>query len=172
MQIDLIWPNFDFIYRSGQPIYNTDIGKYLLKPITYQGSLVGLETLSSKFMCAVLSCKLGKKFAIQGKILNLDEGICLHSPLNDSPSWKLSASKMEHLIDNPCIPFFRPDHYEALARLVDLLRRAGKLEEVAHYIEQAEKASSRATLEPGFNYCKGLHQWWVQLILVKENGKH
>ncbi len=52
-----------------------------------------------------------------------------------------------------------PDHYEALARLIDLLRRAGKLEEVAHYIEEAEKASSRATLEPGFNYCKGLHQW-------------
>ncbi|XP_072020597.1 tetratricopeptide repeat protein 21B-like isoform X2 [Amphiura filiformis] len=54
-----------------------------------------------------------------------------------------------------------PDHYEALARLVDLLRRAGKLEEVAHYVEEADKASSRASLEPGFNYCKGLNQWYV-----------
>ncbi|XP_038077972.1 tetratricopeptide repeat protein 21B-like isoform X2 [Patiria miniata] len=54
-----------------------------------------------------------------------------------------------------------PDHYEALSRLVDLLRRAGKLEDVAQFLEQAEKASSRAAMDPGFNYCKGLYEWYI-----------
>ena len=51
------------------------------------------------------------------------------------------------------------DHYEALSRLVDLLRRSGKLEEVPKYLEQAESASSRAATDPGLNYCKGLYEW-------------
>ena len=51
------------------------------------------------------------------------------------------------------------DHYKALSRLVDLLRRAGKLEDVPEFLDQAEKASSRAIMDPGFNYCKGLYEW-------------
>ena len=51
------------------------------------------------------------------------------------------------------------EHFDALARLVDLMRRAGKLEEVPHFLEQAEKASPRAPLDPGFNFCKGLYGW-------------
>jgi tetratricopeptide repeat protein 21B len=53
----------------------------------------------------------------------------------------------------------RPDHYEALSRLVDLMRRAGKLDEVPRFLELAENASSKATMEPGFNYSKGLYEW-------------
>ncbi|XP_033124188.1 tetratricopeptide repeat protein 21B-like [Anneissia japonica] len=52
-----------------------------------------------------------------------------------------------------------PDHYEALEKLVDLLRRAGKLEDVPRYIEMAESSSAKATMEPGFNYCKALYEW-------------
>ena len=51
------------------------------------------------------------------------------------------------------------DHYEALARLVDLLRRAGKLEDIEKFLEIAEKANPRAHMEAGFNYCKGLYEW-------------
>lgn len=51
------------------------------------------------------------------------------------------------------------DNYEALARLVDLMRRSGKLEEVPKFLELAEQASPRATMEAGYNYCKGLHVW-------------
>ncbi|XP_033624164.1 tetratricopeptide repeat protein 21B-like isoform X1 [Asterias rubens] len=54
-----------------------------------------------------------------------------------------------------------PDHYKALSRLVDLLRRAGKLEDVPEFLDQAEKASSRAIMDPGFNYCKGLYEWYI-----------
>lgn len=51
------------------------------------------------------------------------------------------------------------DNYEALARLVDLMRRAGKLEEVPKFLDLAENASSRAKVEAGFNYCKALYEW-------------
>jgi tetratricopeptide repeat protein 21B len=51
-----------------------------------------------------------------------------------------------------------PDHYEALARLVELLRRAGKLAMCPKFLDQAEKSSTRAATEPGFNYCRGLHK--------------
>jgi tetratricopeptide repeat protein 21B len=54
---------------------------------------------------------------------------------------------------------FSSDNYEALARLVDLMRRAGKLDEVPRFIEQAESASPRAHMEAGFSYCKGLYEW-------------
>ncbi|MGH0149200.1 UNVERIFIED_CONTAM: hypothetical protein FKN15_014454 [Acipenser sinensis] len=55
----------------------------------------------------------------------------------------------------------RPDNYPTLSRLIDLLRRAGKLEEVPRFLEMVEKHSSRARLEPGFNYCKGIYLWYT-----------
>ncbi|CAH1774388.1 unnamed protein product [Owenia fusiformis] len=55
----------------------------------------------------------------------------------------------------------KPDNFEALARLVDLMRRAGKLEEVPRFLELAENASSRASMDPGYNYCKGLFEWYI-----------
>lgn len=55
----------------------------------------------------------------------------------------------------------KPDNYEALAGLVDLMRRSGKLEEVPKFLEAAENATGRASLEGGFNYCKGLYEWYT-----------
>ncbi|XP_052258735.1 tetratricopeptide repeat protein 21B-like isoform X2 [Dreissena polymorpha] len=55
----------------------------------------------------------------------------------------------------------KADNYEALARLVDLMRRAGKLEEVPKFLDLAENASPRAKIEAGFNYCKGLYEWYT-----------
>ncbi|KAL0963799.1 hypothetical protein UPYG_G00313730 [Umbra pygmaea] len=55
----------------------------------------------------------------------------------------------------------KPDNYPTLSRLIDLLRRAGKLEEVPRFLEMAEKHSSRAKFDPGFNYCKGLYLWYT-----------
>uniref|UniRef100_A0A8C8JG91 Tetratricopeptide repeat domain 21B n=1 Tax=Oncorhynchus tshawytscha TaxID=74940 RepID=A0A8C8JG91_ONCTS len=52
-------------------------------------------------------------------------------------------------------------NYPTLSRLIDLLRRAGKLEEVPRFLEMAEKHSSRAKFDPGFNYCKGLYLWYT-----------
>uniref|UniRef100_A0A8C3AZP6 Tetratricopeptide repeat domain 21B n=1 Tax=Cyclopterus lumpus TaxID=8103 RepID=A0A8C3AZP6_CYCLU len=55
----------------------------------------------------------------------------------------------------------KPDNYPTLSRLIDLLRRAGKLEEVPRFIDMAEKHSSRTKFDPGFNYCKGLYLWFT-----------
>uniref|UniRef100_A0A8C0G591 Tetratricopeptide repeat protein 21B n=1 Tax=Chelonoidis abingdonii TaxID=106734 RepID=A0A8C0G591_CHEAB len=53
------------------------------------------------------------------------------------------------------------NNYATLSRLIDLLRRAGKLEEVPRFLVMAEKHSSRAKLEPGFHYCKALYLWYT-----------
>ncbi|XP_051938739.1 tetratricopeptide repeat protein 21B isoform X1 [Hippocampus zosterae] len=55
----------------------------------------------------------------------------------------------------------KPDNYPTLSRLIDLLRRAGKLEDVPKCFDRAEKHSSRAKFDPGFNYCKGLYLWYT-----------
>ncbi|XP_075036827.1 tetratricopeptide repeat protein 21B isoform X1 [Mixophyes fleayi] len=55
----------------------------------------------------------------------------------------------------------KPDNYATLSRLIDLLRRAEKLEEIPKYLDLAEKHSSRAKLEPGFHYCRGLYLWYT-----------
>uniref|UniRef100_A0AAR2KQ70 Tetratricopeptide repeat protein 21B n=1 Tax=Pygocentrus nattereri TaxID=42514 RepID=A0AAR2KQ70_PYGNA len=56
-------------------------------------------------------------------------------------------------------------HFQQLTilfrELIDLLRRAGKLEEVPRFLEMAEKHSPRAKFEPGYNYCKGLYLWYT-----------
>jgi tetratricopeptide repeat protein 21B len=55
----------------------------------------------------------------------------------------------------------KPSHYGALERLIDLMRRAGRLEGCPAFLELAEKSSGRAALDAGFNYCKGLYEWYV-----------
>ncbi|CAN9497793.1 unnamed protein product [Ophioblennius macclurei] len=55
----------------------------------------------------------------------------------------------------------KPDNYPTLSRLIDLLRRAGKLEEIPRFLDMAEKYSSRSKLDPGFHYCKGLYLWYT-----------
>ncbi|CAH3021819.1 unnamed protein product [Porites evermanni] len=55
----------------------------------------------------------------------------------------------------------KPGHFSALARLINLLRRAGKLDECSKYLEQAESAILRAATDSGLNYCKGLFNWFT-----------
>lgn len=40
---------------------------------------------------------------------------------------------------------------------LQLLRRAGRLDDVPRYFTLAETASPKAIMDPGFHYCKGLH---------------
>uniref|UniRef100_A0A8C6SQ89 Tetratricopeptide repeat protein 21B n=1 Tax=Neogobius melanostomus TaxID=47308 RepID=A0A8C6SQ89_9GOBI len=55
----------------------------------------------------------------------------------------------------------QPDNYLAMFHLVDLMRRAGKLEEIPRFLELAEKHCPRTKQDPGFNYCKGLYLWYT-----------
>ncbi|XP_034340008.1 tetratricopeptide repeat protein 21A isoform X1 [Arvicanthis niloticus] len=54
-----------------------------------------------------------------------------------------------------------PDNFLVLNKLIDLLRRSGKIEEAPAFFELAKKLSSRVPLEPGFNYCQGIYCWHI-----------
>ncbi|XP_043833873.1 tetratricopeptide repeat protein 21A isoform X1 [Dromiciops gliroides] len=54
-----------------------------------------------------------------------------------------------------------PDNFSVLNKLIDLLRRSGKLEDAPAFFELSKQVSSRIPLEPGFNYCKGIYCWHV-----------
>ncbi|XP_008155388.2 tetratricopeptide repeat protein 21A [Eptesicus fuscus] len=54
-----------------------------------------------------------------------------------------------------------PDHFSVLNKLIDLLRRSGRLEDAPVFFELAKKVSSRVLLEPGFNYCTGIYHWHI-----------
>ncbi|KAM6161377.1 tetratricopeptide repeat protein 21A [Erethizon dorsatum] len=53
-----------------------------------------------------------------------------------------------------------PDNFSVLDKLIDLLRRSGKLDEAPAFFQLA-KMSSRAPMEPGFNYCRGIYCWHI-----------
>merc|ERR1719351_701081 len=55
-----------------------------------------------------------------------------------------------------------PDHYQALARLIELLRRSGKLKDVGELLEAAgdKTASNKTVSHSGLQYCKGIYEWF------------
>ena len=55
----------------------------------------------------------------------------------------------------------RPDYWVALARLVEVMRRTGHMEDVPNYLQKSEEfVGTRASLEPGLNFCKGMFEWY------------
>ncbi|XP_076985876.1 tetratricopeptide repeat protein 21A isoform X2 [Tamandua tetradactyla] len=54
-----------------------------------------------------------------------------------------------------------PDNFLVLDKLIDLLRRSGRLEDAPAFFELAKTMSSRVPLEPGFNYCRGIYCWHI-----------
>merc|ERR1712070_988886 len=56
----------------------------------------------------------------------------------------------------------KPCNYNALSKLIFLLRRAGRLKDAPRYITAAEKACSRSPdQEPGLRFCRGTYYRWV-----------
>ena len=55
----------------------------------------------------------------------------------------------------------KPDYWVALARLVEVMRRTGHLEDVTQYLTKSEEfVGTRSSLEPGLNFCRGLAEWY------------
>ena len=50
----------------------------------------------------------------------------------------------------------QPDNYNVLANLIELMRRAGKINDCQNFIESAETKTQRSKMA-GLNYCKGLY---------------
>jgi len=54
-----------------------------------------------------------------------------------------------------------PTRYDALSKLIQLLRRAGRLTDAPRFIKLAEKFNAKATFAPGLHYVKGLYAWYT-----------
>lgn len=48
----------------------------------------------------------------------------------------------------------QPRHYDALQRLISLLKRAGRLSDAPKFLRMAERSSPKAVHENGFKFCK------------------
>ncbi|XP_063578193.1 tetratricopeptide repeat protein 21A isoform X11 [Pongo abelii] len=70
-----------------------------------------------------------------------------HQVLEKAPAWRF----LSLILDN----------FLVLNKLIDLLRRSGKLEDIPAFFELAKKVSSRVPLEPGFSYCRGIYCWHI-----------
>ncbi|CAJ0597974.1 unnamed protein product [Cylicocyclus nassatus] len=53
-----------------------------------------------------------------------------------------------------------PNHYHALARCLELAWRAGHVDQADKYLKKALENNPRASVDAGYNYCKGLHEWY------------
>ncbi|VDM55307.1 unnamed protein product [Angiostrongylus costaricensis] len=59
------------------------------------------------------------------------------------------------------VNFFKfRDHYHALARCLELEWRAGHVEQADKFLKRAVENNPRASVDAGYNYCKGLHEWF------------
>lgn len=73
-----------------------------------------------------------------------------------------------------------PNHYDALRKLLWLLRRSGHLSEAPRFLAEAEAANPRAQFDAGFHFCKGLYHWFTneprealkQLNLARKDGTY
>lgn len=54
----------------------------------------------------------------------------------------------------------KPTYWTALARLIEVMRRSGCLNDSLTFIERAEEAAESAN-EPGLGFCKGLYDWYT-----------
>ncbi|XP_011499616.1 PREDICTED: tetratricopeptide repeat protein 21B-like [Ceratosolen solmsi marchali] len=55
----------------------------------------------------------------------------------------------------------KPTYWTALARLIEVSRRTGNIDDLSEWLTRAESAMDRAKPDPGFYYCSGLLDWRI-----------
>lgn len=55
----------------------------------------------------------------------------------------------------------QPIYWTALARLIEVMRRSGTLQEVNPFLQRAEQACENPDITAGLNYCKGVYDWYT-----------
>lgn len=55
----------------------------------------------------------------------------------------------------------QPLYWTALARLIEVMRRSGNIQEALPFIERAEQACLNAEQEAGLHYCKAMYEWYI-----------
>lgn len=54
----------------------------------------------------------------------------------------------------------QPTNWEALIRLIEVLRRTGNISDCPEYLKTAEKHCTNVKKETKLSYCLGLYQWY------------
>ncbi|KAG1679081.1 Tetratricopeptide repeat protein 21B [Nymphon striatum] len=105
-----------------------------------------MKILSNFIVCTILS----------SKERNLATKLIMADLLLRKNDYQSALLHFQNLLDK------QPDNYEALAKMIEAMRRIGKMEEIPNYFTKITNFSSRSYLEAGFNYCKGLYEWYTQ----------
>ncbi|OBS75116.1 hypothetical protein A6R68_14362 [Neotoma lepida] len=131
---------------------------------------IGEHYLTEKDYDSAVALELAQLYLLQGQ-LDLCEQRC--GPLlemeqtHDRAAVMLADLMFRKQNYETAISLYRqvlekaPDNFLVLNKLIDLLRRSGKLEKAPAFFELAKKVSSRVPLEPGFNYCQGIYCWHI-----------
>jgi tetratricopeptide repeat protein 21B len=83
-------------------------------------------------------------------------------PSNDNASFMLANLLLMYEKSDEAINTYmqlldkKPDNFNALAQLIELLKRSGRLSETPKYLEKAEKAAARSSMA-GLAFTKGLY---------------
>ncbi|XP_006890641.1 PREDICTED: tetratricopeptide repeat protein 21A isoform X2 [Elephantulus edwardii] len=147
----------------------TQLGEYSLAEKNYtKAGLAYQDALSYTPTDTKVMLDLARVYLLQGH-LDLCEQHCtglLQTEQNQEAASVMMADLMFRKQNyEAAINLYRqvlekaPDNFPVLSKLIDLLRRSGKLEEAPAFFELAKNVSSRVPLEPGFNYCRGIYFW-------------
>ena len=79
-----------------------------------------------------------------------DASLMLANIMLQKNEWEAAIYHFERKLEEA------PAMFKTLAKLLQLLRRAGRLAEADKFLKAAAKSSPRAPLEPGYKYCEGL----------------
>ena len=83
-------------------------------------------------------------------------------PSNDNASFMLANLMLMKEKPEDAINIYiqlldkKPDNFNALAQLIELLRRAGRMADVPKFLEKAERAAARSSMA-GLSFTKGLY---------------
>uniref|UniRef100_A0A0R3RUA2 Tetratricopeptide repeat protein 21B n=1 Tax=Elaeophora elaphi TaxID=1147741 RepID=A0A0R3RUA2_9BILA len=138
----------------------------IAKPPGEVANLADEKKLAAKHIMTALAnlyLSLGKLEACNTQcqlILNIDRNnddatLMMADLLYQSNEASKAAVHFTQLLDR------NPNQYHALARCIELSWRKGNVEQVEKYLRNALNTNPRATLDAGFNYCKGLHEWYT-----------
>ena len=139
--------------RKEQGLYN-DVSNYLNEAIQHH-----LENVRAMYSLAMMHFRKNETDLCQlqcRKILSADPGdesaaIMLSDVLFRENDAEGAIRPLHSLLQS------HPNNYHALEKIIILLRRVGKLNEVPNYLTNAEKSDRRSLAHAGLKYCKGLY---------------
>ncbi|VDM95115.1 unnamed protein product [Thelazia callipaeda] len=137
------------MYNEAIFLNNTDIKKeYKIQTMT---TLANIHLSLGNLDACNVHCQL---------ILNIDQNNA-DATMMMADSWYQSNETEKATIHFTKFLDKNPNQYHALARCVELSWRGGNIQQAEKYLKNALENKPRAVLDAGFNYCKGLDEWYT-----------